>query len=136
LLNSAQTEWFRTISGIKQGDNVSTGWFALYIDDLAEEIKQSNLGIHLEDNFDVSILLYADDLALLSENEENLQKMVDIVKMWCTKWNQIVHYRKKSVDQATFIFKFGNYVISYCSEYKYLGCVPNEFWTIMLHLKF
>ena len=103
MLNSAQTEWFRTISGIKQGDNVSTGWFALYIDDLAEEIKQSNLGIHLEDNFDVSILLYADDLVLLSENEENLQEMVNIVKRWCAKWKmsvntsktKIVHYKKR-----------------------------------------
>jgi hypothetical protein len=135
LLNSAQTEWFRTTSGVKQGDNVSTSLFALYIDDLAHEINQCNLGLHLEDDFDVSILLYADDLALLAENEENLQLMVNIVKRWCTKWKmsvntgktKIVHYRKKSVDQSKFIFKFGNAVISYCSDYKYLGCILNEF---------
>jgi hypothetical protein len=101
----------------------------LYINDLAQELNALNLGIHLDEGLDVSILLYADDLALLSDNAENLQQMAKIVKSWCTKWRmsvnmsktKIVHYRKKSVDRSTFVVKLGNTVVDYCSEYKYLG---------------
>ena len=135
LLNSTQTEWFNTTCGVKQGDNVSTSLFGLYINDLAQELNGLNLGIHLDEGLDVSILLYADDLALLSDNMGNLQQMMDIVKNWCFKWRmsintsktKIVHYRKKSVDRSTFVLKMGNTVVNYCSEYKYLGCVLNEF---------
>ena len=34
----------------------------------------------------LSILLYADDILLMSEKPENLQKLLDIVFLWCKKW--------------------------------------------------
>ena len=34
----------------------------------------------------VPILLYADDIALLSESEDDMQNMVNIVYEWCRKW--------------------------------------------------
>lgn len=47
--------------------------FAIYINDLAEEISRLNCGIDL-DSFQISILLYADDVVLLTESEGNMKK--------------------------------------------------------------
>ena len=79
LSNSTSTDWFKTTCGVKQSDNVSTSLFGLNITDLAQELNALNLGIHLDEGLDVSILLYADDLALLSDNAtngKNWQKLV------------------------------------------------------------
>ena len=139
LINNQQTEWFHNVTGVKQGDNISTTLFALYLNDLAEEILNSGKGVNLDENgLSVSILMYADDIALVSDNEDNLQFMINMVHSWCSKWkmslntdkSKIVHYRKKSLDQSNFMFKYGNSNLSYCKEYKYLGC------TLSQHLDF
>jgi len=45
-----------------------------YINDLAVNIKQINLRIKIDDK-NTSILLYADDMASISDTEDNLQKL-------------------------------------------------------------
>ena len=116
------------------GDNISTTLFALYLNDLALEIVNSGKGIELEEQLNVNILMYADDIALVSESEQNLQDMIDIVYNWCSKWgmvlnrdkSKIIHFRKKNVEQSDFIFHYGPDVLSYCNQYKYLGCTLDE----------
>ena len=43
------------------------------------------------DNFDVPCLLYAADLVLLAETEEDLQCMFDTVLLWCRKWHKKIN---------------------------------------------
>ena len=76
---------FNVSRGVKQGCLIYPTLFALYINDLATEIKSLNKGIDV-DYINVSILLYADDIVLLSPNESNLQCMLDHVNEWCYKW--------------------------------------------------
>ena len=52
--------------------------FSLFINDLAKEIKAAGYGISVG-NDKVPILLYADDIVLLSESEDDMQNMLDIV---------------------------------------------------------
>ena len=74
----------------------------LFVNDLATEIKTLECGVKIG-NKSVSILLYADDIVLISGSEESLQKMLESVHNWCQKWQlnincsktQIVHFRKK-----------------------------------------
>mgnify|MGYP001557282839 CR=1 FL=1 len=61
------TGWFKTLGGVKQGDNLSPKIFSVYINDLATELNSINLGVPINDTF-VNILLYADDIVILSEN--------------------------------------------------------------------
>ena len=84
-VNNMTTEWFGTLQGVRQGDNLSPTLFNIYLNDLAKEIKDMGLGVPLDD-INVPILLYADDIVLISENESNLQKMLDHVEFWCQKW--------------------------------------------------
>lgn len=60
-INEYYTEWFPTPLGVKQGDSLSPTLFSIFINDLAREIKQLEIGIICE-VVKVSILLYADDI--------------------------------------------------------------------------
>ena len=90
ILNEYSTEYFECPIGVKQGDTLSPTLFTVYINDLASELRDSMLGIKLENNSGilleiVSTLLYADDIVLLAENENDLQSMLLILENWCKK---------------------------------------------------
>ncbi len=133
-INNLRTDWFPTPFGVKQGDLLSPSLFTLYINDLAQEIKQVNLGVRIED-MNLSILLYADDIVLIAENEVNLQNMLNIMSSWCSKWHltinsektQVVHFRKKSEVQSNHTFQFQSVPLKYTCRYKYLGFVFDEY---------
>ena len=82
--------------GVRQGDSLSPILFALYINDLAREIIDQNKGIKL-DNINISILLYADDIVLISESDQNLQDILDYMHRWCFNWKLKLNVDKSSV---------------------------------------
>ena len=84
-MNERYTETFHMRSGVKQGDNLSPTVFAMYLNDLAVEVKSLDCGIDF-DGRQVSILLYADDIVLLASNKSSLQKQLDAIYYWCRKW--------------------------------------------------
>ena len=62
-------------NGVKQGDNLSPTLFNLFINNLASQIKELHCGIKIGIE-QVSILLYADDIVLLSDSDKGLQSML------------------------------------------------------------
>lgn len=130
LLNDVMTDWFDVECGVKQGDIMSPTLFSIYVNDLALELKNMNLGIQVGDD-NICILLYADDIVILAENEDNLQTMLNHIHNWCSKWRlkvninktNIVHFRKLSQQQTEFVFNLGDQILNKCSNYKYLGCI-------------
>ena len=140
ILNDHETEYFDCPIGVKQGDCLSPTLFAIFINDLASEVKSSGVGLLLSnDNNDeyalLNILLYADDIVLFANDEEELQLLLNIVEIWCEKWRlevnlsktNILHIRAKRKPQSRFVFIFNRNPVSYCQYYKYLGCTINEF---------
>ncbi len=71
-LNSNVTDWFPTESGVFQGDFVSPTLFAIFINDLASEMKQLDIDIDIE-NGKCLIVLFADDIIILAEDEIKLK---------------------------------------------------------------
>ena len=94
--------------------------FSIFINDLAIKIKESGIGIKLDigsadqnalnETIVLSILLYADDIVLFAENEEDMQSLLFIVQSWCennrleinlSKTN-IMHVRTKRKFQSKY----------------------------------
>ena len=146
LLNEFETDFFNCPIGVKQGDSISATLFSIFINDLAEEIKATKVGINLNEkveneefknNFDeiLNILLYADDIVLITANENDLQFLLNIVENWCRRWRlevnltktNIMHVRNSRCQQSKFMFLFNHRPVSYCKKYKYLGTTLDEF---------
>ena len=79
-------------------------------------------------------MLYADDIMLLSENEENKQRMLNDISIWCRKWRlrinytklAVIHFKNKGKHRSNHVFQVGNETIEYTTTYKYLGIVLHE----------
>ncbi len=121
----------------KAGVNVNgfiTNWFSsecgLFINDIVDDIKNNSHGIMYND-FHVHCLLYADDIVLLSESEQDLQNMIDSLSEWCKKWrmrvnmskSKIVHFRPHNCNETEFNFNLGGSQLEIVPKYKYLGLI-------------
>ena len=131
-INENLTNWFRTPLGVLQGDSLSPILFSLYINDLLLDLERMK-GVDI-DGVNKSVLAYADDLILFSEDESSLQDMLNYVTSWCKKWRlvvntkktKIMHFRNVNTQQSTYEFKINEETLEYVDNYKYLGVIMNE----------
>ena len=136
-VNDKLSDWFPVDKGVKQGCLLSPALFSMYINDLIQHINDLNIGIPCDSRM-ISSLVYADDIILLTENEQDLQKLLDAVHSWCSKWglsintkkSNVIHFRKKGkrFPRTSFNFQVGNLDIIISHNYKYLGFWVNEHW--------
>ena len=77
-INGICSSIFVTTIGVKQGVQLSPRLFSLYIESIIEYIDNSGLGIKIGSMI-INILLYADDIILLANDLNEMQKMLDIV---------------------------------------------------------
>jgi len=78
--------------------------------------------------------MYADDVVLMAETEQELQDMLSVVQDWMLKWHislnlkksKCVHFRPQNVERTEFDFKINNKSLEITSTYKYLGLYFHE----------
>mgnify|MGYP001550092332 CR=1 FL=1 len=75
-VNGHVIDWFSVSTGLRQGCSLSSVLFNFYINDLAILLIYMNIGIDIV-NEKVFFLLYADDIVLICENENDLQMMLN-----------------------------------------------------------
>ncbi len=141
-INNKYTEFFRTTNGCRQGDVISPTAFSIIINGLLKELNSCGLGVRIDANLLVSVLAFADDIVLLAESAEDLQKLINIVHRWSTKWrfivnpdkSQVVHYRNAPKAQTNFTFKLHDDgpVLEKVESYKYLGVYLDEYLTFSM----
>lgn len=135
------SESFVTQVGLKQGCLLSPRLFSLFIEDLSEALEGGGVQIGTER---IKLLMYADDLVLLSENPIILQKMISNLETYCYTWNLKVNLGKskikifknkgrKPVGQERWFYR--DEEIEIVPHYKYLGININSLGTVSYHLK-
>ena len=101
---------------------------------LTHAIRVLNCGLQFADEDSVSILLYADDIVLLSDNEAKMQTMLDCLDQWCSNWglainfdkSKVIHFRNASHPRTEYNFHCGQSHVDIIDQYKYLGVVFTE----------
>ena len=128
--NNSRTSFFNYEKGVRQGCPLSPMLFNIYVNDLFKTMNSGNdSDLCLDENgHKTNILMYADDLIILSESKENLQKQIDKLENYCSKWKLQINNKKTKV----MIFNRGNKLINTkfhtktaelqnVKEFKYLG---------------
>ena len=69
--SSMYTRRFPSLYGVRQVDSLSPTLYSIFLNDLTLMINDANLGISISGR-NIGILLYADDIVLLAEDEINL----------------------------------------------------------------
>ena len=111
-VNELFTDEIENNIGVKQGDNLSPGIFSQFINGLITKLKESHIGVNFSGDEKVCVLAYADDIVLLAESENELERLINITDEWCLKWRvsinqnktKIIHFRRKTVRQMTHDF--------------------------------
>ncbi len=77
-------------NGVKQGSVISPLFFILYVDELIQTLEKSGYGCKLGATY-YGILVYANDIFLLSPSVCSLQKMLNICNMFAEDKGLYIH---------------------------------------------
>jgi len=111
--------------GVKQGCLLSPLLFALYLNDLHDFLPG---GIQIN-GVTIKILMYADDIVLLSTCPIILQRMINSLSIYCDTWGLEVNLDKSKVMifregpriSRSLSFTYNNRNIEIVNQYQYLG---------------
>ena len=87
------SDWFAIESGVRQGGVLSPDFYCIYVDEIVEILSKMGIGCHLNNAF-LSILLYADDMALIAPSLKGLQKLLHATESYCKQWDIMLNPKK------------------------------------------
>jgi len=127
-------------TGVRQGDLLSPDLFNFYINDLNDYIE---IGGFPFEGVWIRILLYADDIVFIAENEFILQKMINKLADYCDTWDlkvnlnksKIVVFRKCGKLKKSFEWFYKGEKIEVVKSYKYLGVLLSSSGSMTAHLQ-
>ena len=132
LYKSKVTEAFCTTIGLKQGDILSTIFFNLFINhfpSLLADTSNENIEKPKLEDINISSLLFADDLAIFSLSQKELQNKINILEEYCYNWGlelnikktKIIIFNKQGANIRKFKFYYRDKEIEIAKQYTYLG---------------
>ena len=72
---------------------------------------------------------------LLAEDEKGMGESLNVLQEWCVDWSLrvngskcgVIHFRSTGEERSKASFSVGQQAIRMVQEYKYLGCVVDEY---------
>ena len=129
-INKGITRAFQTFRGVRQGCILSPRLFNLFINDIPKIFDNACHPVANGDSLEISCLMYADDLVLLSESPNGLQTCLERLETYTEKWGLklnlkktkvvIFHNRRRNIKDK---FYFGGHEVEITDQYKYLGTI-------------
>ena len=121
---------FASTVGLKQGCVLSPSLFNLYMSDFPDIFDSTCDLVTLKDS-NLSCLMFADDVVLMSESSQGLQHCLNRLASYCNKWNltintsktKIIIFNKGGHKISRFNFLLCDTEIDVVQDYTYLGIV-------------
>lgn len=129
--NGSLSQYFHCLLGLKQGCVLSPTLFSFFINSLAQDIlSQGRHGVSMSPHqFELFLLLFADDLALMSTTPVGLQNQLNVLfnaaQSMCLNVNlsktKVVVFRKGGFLAARERWFYGRDQLEVVNSYTYLG---------------
>ncbi|CAC5388978.1 unnamed protein product [Mytilus coruscus] len=117
------SEPFKIKQGVRQGGILSTHLYKIFVQDLLVELEQNSLGYHLGDIY-VGAPTCADDIAFISNNEYELQIMLNVIDRYAKEHHYKIHPTKTEIidcskHKSSYNWTMGGKVVKTtdCSEH-------------------
>lgn len=132
------SDYFNTTTGVKQGCLLSPMLFSIYLNDLHDYLE----GGLFVDDINLRVLMYADDIVILADDPNTLQRMIKRLEMYCKKWgmevnqvkSEIMVFRNGGRLAASEKWLYNDEIIRVVNEYKYLGLTLTPKLSFSKHL--
>jgi hypothetical protein len=129
--NGHLSEFFSCTLGTRQGCMMSPIIFTLYLNELIHMIDMRDCqGIYVNETFpNVNMLLYADDIVIVGDQVNRVQRILNTLTVFCSQWGlkvnmsktQAMVYRNGGIVKKNEVFYYNNVKIDVVPYYKYLG---------------
>lgn len=136
-VGESYSDWFETFVGLRQGCNLSPVLYLIFINELVRALEECGVGVQIALDL-VCALLFADDLVLLAEDSQDLQKLLDVASNYARNWRFVFNSKKSHVfvfgpsQSLTSPLRLGEVVLDERKETRYMGLdlVPDLSWTM------
>lgn len=91
--NNTLSKTIPVLSGIRQGDSLSPILFNVIMDEIIKDVKTAGRGYRLG-NKEIKIVCYADDAVIISEDEDNLQRLLYRFEKAAARFNMVISSEK------------------------------------------
>jgi len=130
-INDRMTREFEVEVGVAQGSVLSPLLYSCFIDGIVKKLKDKDLGIEIAGE-KVAILLYADDIVLMMNNDEEMGIALSVIEEYAKEWKfryntdkcKIVTAgteEKRKEKKKKMKWNLHGKEIEAVDEYKYLG---------------
>ena len=121
-----ETDFFDVHDGVKQGCVLSPVLFCIFIHEFTKLLQKHDVGVRIH-NVCVGSLFWADDVVLLANNENELNRMLNLAAQFANDWKLSFNHDKSNVLivgqrlNKDKLWQLGDNFISEIESYKYLG---------------
>ena len=135
-VNDQTSALFPSLSGVRQGENLSPILFSIYLNDIESFLDRPGIGVTFENQeneeiilIKIFLLLYADDTIIISEDENSFRECLNNFYDYCETWKLNINYTKTKVivfgtnKPENYTFYINGKLIETVKDYKYLGVV-------------
>ena len=116
-----------TLRNLSRSTRLNALLFIIFVNSLLKELKSKNIGLKINRR-NMTGLMFADDLAAVTNNPEKMQDIIDTIYNWCRKWGLVANLSKCAmlqVQERKWKFKWGDQQIENKESYEYLGVIIN-----------